>query len=425
MPDPPVFAFSALQMLLEGFQDRGDALEPREAALLAVWQAEPATADLSRKGARRFGQSFLDRLAALGAARLAGGGLAQVRMVAGSLREQLELTRKLLGKDLRAFESLVDRLQQRRRPLLDARQTLKRALAGAVERIKATLKNRVSSFLDPKYGQGALLGEFVKNYEPDWERLAPAASPDPFRFVLHRLFQDFQEELERFAASELMVRLMEFVRTQEDWLKRELMDTAGPLVVSMQDALALYYREAATMGLTTAPPELTIQSPELSNPPELPLFSLTLDPGWRWTGEAWVRSGMGTARRLWEKFKGLLGLKTSADPRAQLLRDLHGALKAIKEWLQEEVRINLLDFGERLKFRYFFPLSDALTAQLQENLHNLLGALTTDLEGVAEAMQAGEADREARRRRAGELLPRVREIETRLAALDAGLSQKH
>jgi hypothetical protein len=187
-------------------------------------------------------------------------------------------------------------------------------------------------------------------------------------------------------------------------------------VLSLQDALTLYYREAAQLGLSAAPPDLAVTVPDPPGDLDLPLLNLTPDPGWRWTGEAWVRSGIGALRRAWEKLKTRLGLKATSDPREQLLQDLERALAGIKDWLREEVRLQLLDYGERLKFRYFFPLVDHVAAGLEGDLKNLLGTLAADLAGVTEAMAAGEADREGRRRRAGELLPRLREIEAHLAA---------
>jgi len=419
LPDAPIYTFSSLMELLERRRRRGEALDPREGALLTVWQGEADSAALSREEAERFSREFSRRLETLAAARQAGGSLARVRMVARGLREQAEMARKLLGKDLKAFESLLERLEERRRPLAATGETMKQALAGAASRLKAALKNRVGSFLDPKYGQGALLQEFVKTYAPDWQRLAPPDQAEPLRFILHRLFGRFQEELLRYAGGEVTVRLLEFLRTQEDWLKQELSATTAPLLVSLQDAFDLYYREAAQLGLSAAPPALTLEFPAPPADLEIPLLSLPLDPGWRWTGEAWVRSGVGALRRVWEKLKARLGLKGDDGPRTQLLRDLDGALRAIKEWLREEVRLQLLDYGERVKFRYLFPLVDHFTARLQEDLSNLINTLGADLQGVAEAMAAGEADREARRRRLAALAPAIRELEDRLAATAA------
>jgi hypothetical protein len=77
--------------------------------------------------------------------------------------------------------------------------------------------------------------------------------------------------------------------------------------------------------------------------------------------------------------------------------------------------VQLVDFGERLKFQYFLPLVDDFIKKLEGDVDNLMGSLVADLEGVAVALRQEEADREARRRRLMELAPEVRDIEARLA----------
>jgi protein subunit release factor B len=80
------------------------------------------------------------------------------------------------------------------------------------------------------------------------------------------------------------------------------------------------------------------------------------------------------------------------------------------------VRVQLIDYGERLKFRYFFPLVDEATKRQEANLDALIGSLTADLEGLADALRQEEADREARQSRLKELAPQIRSIEARLTA---------
>jgi hypothetical protein len=139
-----------------------------------------------------------------------------------------------------------------------------------------------------------------------------------------------------------------------------------------------------------------------------------LDPGWWLDAEVWVRSGAGFLERYWEALKRRLGLKNEADPRQQLLRDLGRALKSVKGWLLEQVKVQVIDYEERLKFQYFLPLVDQWLKQQETGLANTMRSLITDLEGVAGSMQLAEEERAARRRRLGELLPEAKNIETHL-----------
>ena len=411
-PEADCYAFSALELLLRRRREAGEALGPREQALMAVWEADPASTAYSREEFRRFAEDWRAGLSRLREERLAGGGFSQVDMVARGLREQVELALQLSGQDLAALQKLEERLQQARRPLLAARRSLAQALAGAGENLKATLKRRISSFLDPKSGEGATLLEFIQEYEPDWELLAPGDGEEALRPGLYRLFQEFQKELGRFVAGELTGRALEFVKGQEEWLRQELLATAAPLFLSLQEALAQYYREVGELGLPAAAPRLKVELPP--SPPELqvPLFPLDLpEDDWRWTGEAWLRTGLGWLSRAWEALKARLGRKSLTDPKVLLRRNLERALGAIKARLMEEARLNLLDFGERLKFQYFFPLVDGLTSRLETHLDNLLHSLFADLEGMTREISEAGALREARRERLAHLARRARQVE--------------
>jgi hypothetical protein len=153
---------------------------------------------------------------------------------------------------------------------------------------------------------------------------------------------------------------------------------------------------------------------------DLPLLTLEPDPGWWLTGEVWVLSGVGFLGRAWEALKRRLGLAGETEPRRQMLRDLHKALKVMKAQLQEQVKVHLLDYGERLKFRYFFPLVDQWLKDQEADLDNALGSLMADLKGMAGAAGLEEEDRMGRRRRLEELLPLAQGVEMRLAGEGLG-----
>ena len=416
IPEPKLFSFSALKVLLDRRQSQGEKLEPRETALLDVWAADQEMNAFTEREFQQFAANFKEWVGRLKTQSLLGGALAQAQMVARGFREQLELAQGLLRKDLGAFQEMEVRLKERRQPLEATKDTLKQALEGAGARLKNVLKARVSSYLDLHMGKGDSLPQFIAGYQPDWEQLVSPAAQEPFKTVVYRLFQNFQQELTRFASGEFNLQALEFIRQQEDWVQKELQKTVAPLFVSLQEALTLYYREIEALGLPGSPPQVKPEMAGRSKKIEVPLLSLPLELDWRWAGEVWMRSGMGALRRAWQAVKRKLGRKVETDPREQQIRDLARALKTIKAWLLEQVRVQLIDYGEGLKFRYFFPLVDDMIKRQEAGLDNLIGSLTADLEGLADALRQEEADREARQVRLKELAPQVRELEMRLAA---------
>jgi len=416
-PDPRIYAFSALKVLLDRRQARGETLDPREAAVLKVWATDPDAAAFSEAEAARFEPDLQAALADLRSRRLAGGALAQVQMVARGLREQLELTQDLLTRGLDAIKDLETRLEVRRQPLHDTMATVRQTLEGAGNRLKKALRARVDSILDRHSGQvGQDLSQFIRNFTPDWDQLAPPEGQPVFRAVLYQLFQDFAKALAHHLTAEVNITLVEFIRAQEDWLRLELAQLWQPLFLALQEALSLYYREIADLGLPAAPP--TLEAAAIPRPQglDVPLLDLEVVPDWRFAREVWVRSGLGVLGRAWDAIKRRLRLAGAVEPRQQLLRDLERALAALKDWLKEEVAVQLINYRENLKFQYFFPLVDRWLKQQEAGLDDTLNSLLGSLQGAAEAMHLAEEERATRRRRLDELIPLARRIEARLEA---------
>jgi hypothetical protein len=414
-PEPRLYAFSTLKLLLDRRRSRGETLDQREAGLLSVWAMDKDAARFSDQEAERFQGDLRAAIRTLQGRRLAGGSLSHVQMVARGLREQLELTQGLLSQDLEALKKVESHLQARRQPLESTLTSLDQTLDGAGLHLKKALKDRVNSVMDRRSGKvGAALMGFIRDYEPNWDRLLLPEAPATFRPVLYQLFQESVKELAHYVTGESNVSLVEFIREQEDWLRQELSRVETPLLLSLQDALTLYYREIEALGFPSTPPALEMAANPRPSGLEVPLLNLQLDPGWWLDAEVWVRSGAGFLERHWEALKRRLGLSAEVEPRAQLLRDLSRALKAIKKWLEEQIKVQLIDFEERLKFQYFLPLVDQWLKQQETALADTMRSLLTDLEGVAGSMQLEEEERSARRRRLEEMLPQAKKSETLL-----------
>ncbi len=417
VPRPRLAAFSALKLLLER-RRAAAGLDPAEEALLQFWgQQDPAKGALSDAEWDRFQALLKDTLETLKSRREAGGSLPQVQMVARGLAEQAEVALRLLSREAGVFRELAEKLAARRQPLAAALHSLHQALEGAVQQLKGAIKARVAAFLDQQGSKDASLVSFVARFEPDWERLLAGGPTEPLRWKLYRLFQEFQQELLKLASGEFNLQVVEFVHRQEEWLREELRRTCEPLVLSLAETLALYHRETAALGLAGEPPSLHFQLPERSPRLTVPLLHLTLEPDWRWVSEVWLRTGAGFLNRTWQKLKARMGWHSITDPHKQTEEEIRRALEAIRRWVREELRVKLLDYGEGLKFRYFFPLVDELRQGLEESLDSQVKSLLTDLEGLAAALSEGEASLAGRRRLLLALAPQVRQAEARLAAL--------
>ncbi|MGA7578075.1 MAG: dynamin family protein [Desulfobaccales bacterium] len=411
-----LYAFSALKLLLDQRRQRGENPDPRETALLAVWGTDPEAAAFSDKEAARFAADLQPLLQELRSRHLAGGSLAQVRMVARGMREQLQLSRDLWQQGLGAVQELEARLEARRQPMQATLASLSQTLEGAGNHLKKELRQRVDHLLDWSAGPvAAALKEFIEKFQPQWEELTAAGTPASFRPALYRMFQKFAKALSQLLTSEVNIILVEFTRAQEEWLRNELSKLWTPLFLTLQEALTLYYREIAELGLAAAAPTLEVAASPRPPGLEMPLLVLEPTPGWRFAREVWLRSGLGFLGRAWEVLKQRLGLGEELEPRRILQRDLKRALAALKEWLREEVQVGLLDYRERLKFQYFFPLVDRWLKQQEAGLEDTLGSLLGSLSGLTAAVHLEEEERQAREQHLEEMIPRLQAIEARLA----------
>jgi len=415
-PQVRLYAFSALKLLLDRRRQRGENPDPREMAFLAVWATDPDAAGFSDKEAARFEADLRPLLQELRSRRLAGGSLAQVRMVARGMREQLQLSRDLWQKGLGAVQEIEARLEARRQPLQAAMASLSQTLEGAGNRLKKELRRRVDHLLDWHAGPVAVaLQEFIGKFQPQWEELTASGTPASFRPALYRMFREFAKGLAQLLTSEVNIILVEFIRAQEEWLLQELSHLWTPLFLALQEPLTLYYREIAELGLSAAAPTLEVAAIPRPQGLEMPLLVLEPTPGWRFAREVWLRSGLGSLGRTWEALKQRLGLGGEQEPRRQLRRDLERALTSLKEWLREEVQVGLLDYRERLKFQYFFPLVDRWLQQQEAGLENTLGSLVGSLSGLTAAVHLEGGERQAQEQRLEEMILRLQAIEARLA----------
>ncbi|MBW2134115.1 MAG: dynamin family protein [Deltaproteobacteria bacterium] len=416
--EAPIFAFSALDHLLLRLLARGATLTPRDQGKLATWEQDLEITSFSRQEAERF-ERELQRLLSFHQSRLLlTGSLAQVQAVAQGIRENAGLQYDLLGQDVEAIQQAENRLAQRRQPLEGLLHSLSQTLQGTAQDLKRQLRGQVDSFFDSRYGEvGPAIFRFIEAYREELDRLQLSDSISAFMPALYILYQDFQQQFMTFLTEEINLRILEFVRRQEDRLEAELTKVVSPLLVSLQDALSLYYQEMANLGVSAAVP--TLGSAAWSRPAELqpPLFSLELTLGWKQRGEALILLGANLVTLTLSRLKRLWRRSPAPTKRERLRRSLSEALGRIKDQTMQETQRYLVDYAERLKFQYLYPLIDYLGQEQEKSWRASLKSLFVDLDGLKVAIQQQEGRKEDWRRRLQGVLQQEMQIETALARL--------
>ena len=130
--ESPVFTFSGLDLLLHRLKEQGQSLSPKDQGMLQIWETDAALTEFSRREAARF-EEYLQKVLTTRQTRLLlSSSLGQLQTVSQGLKERILLQEKFLGEDVSAFQSIRDRLHQRRQPLESLLHSLGQALHGAV-----------------------------------------------------------------------------------------------------------------------------------------------------------------------------------------------------------------------------------------------------------------------------------------------------
>ncbi len=418
--EAPVFTFSALDLLLHRLKAQGQALSPKDLGKLLTWEGDVALTEFSRRAAARFEEYLQQTLATRQTRLLLSSSLGQLQTVSQGVKERILLQYKFLGEDITAFQTARDRLDRRRRPLESLLYSLGQALQGAVHELKQQVKSSLDRFFDARHGEvGPLISRFIEDYQGDLDKLKIGDQLSAFMPGLYQVYQGFQQRLLLFLTEEVNLKILDFIRGQEEWLQVDLAKVLEPLLTPLQEALNLYYQEIESLGIAAPVPVITPgpwTKPENLQPR---LFSLELGLNMRLRSQAMVRFGMnlvvealGRLKKLWHK--------QAAAPQPERLRaSLEDALKTIKSHTREQMADHLLDYCEGLKFRYFFPLLDSLAKDQENGLRSALAALLVDLDGVQEALSQQSHQKEAWRRQAADLALRVERFAADCAALTA------
>ncbi len=388
-PQPALFAFSALDWLLDQLRRQGQPLNPKDLGKLLTWEADAPLTEYSRQEASRFTGYLRQVVQERQVELLWTSNLGQLQLVAQGARERLALQEKLWQQDLATCQDICRRLRERRQPFTNLLHSLHQALQGAVAELQRTLRPRIDRFCDFNQGPvGPQVAHFIQAYEPDLERLAPGDQLSAFLPGLYQLYQSFQQHLLQFITTEINLVLMEFIREQEDWVVTELQRVLEPLLVPLQDALRYYHLEIEQLGLGGEQPQIKLAPWKKGDNRQPPLFSLELSFDLRLRSEALFRFGLQLVGEAWTRLSRLWRRPSDLAPQDRLRQALQQALAVIKRKTAQELAVHLKSYAESLKFRYFFPLMEEMATYQEKALRTELAAVLVDLEGLSDILAA-------------------------------------
>ncbi len=397
LPDPEVFAFSALYNLFNNLAQKKDALSRKDLLRLEQWQEEADMVAFSGQGTDRFMQAVVRKISDDRLRLLLQTNLERISIMASGMQDWAQINHDLFSRDAGEIKTAFAEMEKRRKASDQVTSVIKDTLDGTTEKLKRELRDDVDRFFDLQYGdtvQGII--KFVESYNisaKDYEKDLEASG---FLSTLYRIFQNMREATNRYMAETTNPNLVDFVRIGEEKIKELAEQVSGPYSLMIQDAVDQHRRTAEKLGIrlqqrSFTPPkspeiDLVKSDARLSIPPLVTAMRYSS----RIKTEAILRLGiyntMEAVRKLLRKSVG--GDLDSA------IRSLEDSVRRIKEQLRESITAHLMDYRENLKYQYLFKLVDAMSSSLYESLVDRMRAFTgsaSDMSGLMENQrQAGD-----------------------------------
>jgi len=390
LPDPEVFAFSALHNLFNDLAQEKDTLSRKDLLRLEQWQEEADMVAFSEQGTDRFMQAVVRKISDDRLRLLLQTNLERISIMASGMQDWAQINHDLFSRDAGEIKAAFAEMEKRRKTSDQVTSVIKDTLDGTTEKLKRELRNDVDRFFDPQYGdtvQGII--KFVESYNISARDYEKDLETSGFLSTLYRIFQNIREATNRYMAETTNPKLVDFVRIGEEKIKEIAEQVSGPYSLMIQDAVDQHRRTAEKLGIrlqqrSYTPPkspeiDLVKSDARLSIPP--------LVTAMRYSGriktEAILRLGIYNTM---EAVKKLLRKRVGGDLDSAI-RSLEDSVRRIKEQLRESITAHLMDYRENLKYQYLFKLVDAMSSSLYESLVDRMRAFTgsaSDMSGLME-----------------------------------------
>jgi len=316
--------------------------------------------------------------------------LERISIMASGMQDWAQINHDLFSRDAGEIKAAFAEMEKRRKTSDQVTSVIKDTLDGTTEKLKRELRNDVDRFFDPQYGdtvQGII--KFVESYNISARDYEKDLETSGFLSTLYRIFQNIREATNRYMAETTNPKLVDFVRIGEEKIKEIAEQVSGPYSLMIQDAVDQHRRTAEKLGIrlqqrSYTPPkspeiDLVKSDARLSIPP--------LVTAMRYSGriktEAILRLGIYNTM---EAVKKLLRKRVGGDLDSAI-RSLEDSVRRIKEQLRESITAHLMDYRENLKYQYLFKLVDAMSSSLYESLVDRMRAFTgsaSDMSGLME-----------------------------------------
>ncbi len=364
VPNPQIFAASALYHLIEA---QGDEASARERRRFEAWNEDGFGKEISRSGFEGLKEALASRIGRQRGRVLFGSGLNRLGVVAQALSETSRTQFQLLDQNLEQLKTSAERLKERQQALLGTLGTLENAISGLRDTLRKDVDHAVGSFFDLDYG--AVIQEtlqMIEHYPVDPTYLNDLNDPTKVLKQLHRFYLEFRKSLSSFLVEKVNLHTVRFAKEQEAFLRDRLQQSSRAFWALFQTAMEEYHQELARYGVKVRSYEMNLDE-EWSDWHEIvpPAFSGFVDEHAVGRSVLLMKFGIGRIGRLLSSLKARLGRKNLPSPRDSEEGDtLREAIDLVKSETRSEILYAFRDYRQNFRYQYLYRLLDAGTAHL-------------------------------------------------------------
>lgn len=408
-PRPEIYAFSCLYNLLSCMREDNYALSKRDLLRIQAWEEDQDMIELSQFESKRWQESFVKYTTEKRFALLLSSGLELITTVTQGIEDFIKINQGLWDKDWATIKQTSANIDEKRKVLDSVMTTIKNTVHGSREDIKKRVRNRVDSYFDRRYGpivREAL--ESIKNYPVNLDQFklswpgevypADASTLSHLRqeikslTILYQFYHGFRQSLCKFLTEEINLKIIDFVRTQEENIEKDFAHIRQPFLSMLEDSLQGYYGEVQKLGIASQVPSLANGDFRYKNQTlNIPTFSRLMQYNPRF--KAQILWYFGT-NRLINPLKRIMKRGNHKGKREAYLKFIKNGLKIVKSETKKELIEILTEYKEGIKFGYLFKLIDHIADSMVEDLLRRINTVVVDLTKLVERVEQEKVKRE-------------------------------
>lgn len=396
VPDPQLFAFSALHQLIEQIGDSASEKERRHAEL---WREDPGLTASSATGFEAFRERLGREIGEQRVRVLLGSGLGRLSMVAGSVLDTARIRKEYADRDPESIRDAAHRLQSRRVALSGTLVTLANAISGLNDSLRRELGGAADRYFDSREGrvvQETL--DMVEHFDIDAHTREELGDPRQVLRQLYRFYIEFRQSLSRYLVERVNLKVIEFAKAEEASLKERLDGSSRAFWTLFASAVADYRRGFAPSpplpGTADEPGRYDTPGDEKIVPPA---FSAFLDREAVGRGVLLMKFGLGRFARFIGSLRAHVGKhQDTLKPDAQREETVAEAVRLVKTEAQTELLRAFQRYRETFKAAYLFRMLDEGTLHLLEEFRTRAQMAQMDLADLLERSEAEGEDFQAK-----------------------------